>query len=190
MLFSSLTDRLARRPVTAQHHSFPPDRSPGSQQLKILTTTWLMLLTPQLCSCHFPAKKTSLGFPLLSIKWSTPSSSQNEGFFSKWAFCRGVAWHSLHMLFQAWWVLYLFFNFWAFPDHLIYPLQHHGLTLISICCITNLQGLSQVPPHLTKTLSHLRLICGICPERYMYLNLRANCMLLESLGLVDAWFIC
>lgn len=24
-----------------------------------------MLLTPQLCSCHFPAKKTSLGFPLL-----------------------------------------------------------------------------------------------------------------------------
>ena len=118
MLFSSLTARLARRPVTAQHHSFPPDRSPGSQQLKILTTTWLMLLTPQLCSCHFPAKKTSLGFPLLSIKWSTPSSSQNEGFFSKWAFCRGVAWHSLHMLFQAWWVLYLFFNFWAFPDHL------------------------------------------------------------------------
>lgn len=55
------------------------------------------------------------------------------------------------------------------PFLIIYPLQcprshphllHHSLP-----------GFSQVPPHLTKTLSHLRLICGTCPERYMYLNL-------------------
>ena len=87
MLFSSLTARLARRPVTAS--LLTALLAPSSWKFK-LTTTWLMLLTPQLCSCHFPAKKTSLGFPLLSIKWCTPSSSQNEGFFSKWAFVMGL----------------------------------------------------------------------------------------------------
>lgn len=120
MLFSSLTARLARRPVTAQHHSFPPDRSPGSQQLKIFTT-WLMLLTPQLCSCHFPAKKPSWA-SLFSIKWSTPSSSQNEGFFSKWAFCHGVAWHSLHMFCFRHDEYYICFST-SGPFLIIYPLQ-------------------------------------------------------------------
>ena len=80
-----------------------------------------MLLTPQLCSCHFPAKKTSLDFPLLH-QMKHPFLFPEWRLLFKMGLLSGLR-GTPCVLFQTWWVLYLFFNCWAFPDHLIYPLQ-------------------------------------------------------------------
>ena len=116
MLFSSLTARLARRPVTAQHHSFPPDRSPGSQQLKIYNL--IDALNSPTLLLSLPCKKTFLGFPLLHQMKHPFLLPEWRLLFKMGLLSWGCVALPSYVLFQAWWILYLFFNLWAFPDHL------------------------------------------------------------------------